>query len=465
MFEEYQMLETFDSFYKNLVKIVLCCIFKLSSHFMAYVEFKIKLIMFKKNILKSGLRLVSKKINGTKAVTVLVLVGAGSRYEHQKIRGISHFLEHMFFKGAERYKNTKEVSSAIDSIGGEFNAFTGKEYAGYYVKVAAENVEVACDVLSDMLLNSKFDQAEIEKERGVILEEYNMYQDTPMYQIGWNFEALVFGDQPLGWDQIGTKELINSVNHEDFVKYNSELYTSDNVVIAMAGNIEDSEAKALAEKYFDMPKSEKAFDFDALDLDLTGSDIYLKEKKTEQAHIAVGFPAYAEGHDDHWVLRALAVILGGNMSSRMFLGVREAKGLAYYIHTSLDNYSDGGAIVTNAGVDLTRIDDAISGIIEQYRLLLEEDVSEEELNRAKAYLKGKTVLNLEDSEEYAHLLAKYELLRGGAKEPEELFKRLDAVSAADIRRVVKDLFKEDKMKLAVIGPYDDEGRFRDLLKF
>jgi len=179
--------------------------------------------MFKKTTLQSGLRVVTKKLDGTKAVTVLILVGAGSRYENQKIRGISHFLEHMFFKGADKYRNTKEVSEAIDSVGGEFNAFTGKEYAGYYVKVAAESIDVACDVLSDMLINSKFAQEEIEKERGVILEEYNMYQDTPMYQIGWNFENLVFGDQPLGWDQIGTKELIKLVMHEDFASYKSKL--------------------------------------------------------------------------------------------------------------------------------------------------------------------------------------------------------------------------------------------------
>jgi hypothetical protein len=167
--------------------------------------------MLKKDVLSSGLRVVSKYLPNTQSVTVLILVGAGSRYEVKEISGISHFLEHMFFKGAEKYKNTKEVSEAIDSVGGDFNAFTGKEYAGYYVKVASANWKIAVDVLSDMLINSKFDPAEIDKERGVILEEYNMYQDTPMYQIGWDFERLMYGDQPLGWDQVGTKEVINSL--------------------------------------------------------------------------------------------------------------------------------------------------------------------------------------------------------------------------------------------------------------
>lgn len=420
--------------------------------------------MFRKTTFQNGLRLVTERLEGTKAVTVLVLVGAGSRYESQEIRGISHFLEHMFFKGAEKFKNTKEVSEAIDSVGGEFNAFTGKEYAGYYVKVASESLEVACDVLADMLINSKFKQEEIEKERGVILEEYNMYQDTPMYQIGWNFENLIFGDQPLGWDQIGTKELIKSVSHKDFVEYKSKLYTPDNTVIAVAGNIDHKVVTEMVGKYFEMESGEKAYNFEALE-DKDGGNIYLKEKKTEQAHIAVGFPGYPESHKDHWALKLLAVILGGNMSSRMFLGVREAKGLSYYIHTSTDNYMDGGVIVTNAGVDLQRIDEAIMGIINEYRIVRDDDVPVAELKKAKSYLKGKMVLNLEDCEEFAHLLAKYELLHGAAKDPEEIMKMIDKVTVDDISRVAKDLFKEGKMKLAVIGPFEDEERFRKLLKF
>ena len=420
--------------------------------------------MFKKTTLDNGLRVVTKKLNGTKAVTVLVLVGAGSRYENQKLRGISHFLEHMFFKGAEKYKNTKEVSEAIDNVGGEFNAFTGKEYAGYYVKVASENASVACDVLSDMLMNAKFVQEEIEKERGVILEEYNMYQDTPMYQIGWKFENLVFGDQPLGWDQIGTKELIGGVMHKDFVEYKKKLYTPDNVVIAVVGNIDNDDAVDMVQKYFELNKSEKAYEFENLK-ELGREKVYLRDKQTEQAHIAVGFPGYSERHEDHWALKLVSVILGGNMSSRMFLGVREAKGLAYYIHTSTDDYIDGGVLVTNAGVDLKRVDEAAKGIIEEYRKLRDDGLDEAELKKAKAYLKGKMVLSLEDSEEYAHLLGKYELLHNLVRSPEEIMKLIDAVKMSDIRRVCEDRIVEESMKLAVIGPFEDKGHFEGLLKF
>jgi predicted Zn-dependent peptidase len=423
--------------------------------------------MLKKDVLSSGLRVVSKYLPNTQSVTVLILVGAGSRYEVKEISGISHFLEHMFFKGAEKYKNTKEVSEAIDSVGGDFNAFTGKEYAGYYVKVASANWKIAVDVLSDMLINSKFDPAEIDKERGVILEEYNMYQDTPMYQIGWDFERLMYGDQPLGWDQVGTKEVINALTQEQFLKYLRELYTPDNTVIAIAGNIDHDQAMAELERSFVFPENrqKKAYDFlpvkDADDL----GKVWLREKKTEQAHVMIGVPGYQEGSEDYYAARLLAVILGGNMSSRMFLSVREAQGLAYYISTSTDEYADTGTFSTSAGVSVDRIDQAIISIIAEYKLAAEGGVTAEELAKAKAYLKGKIVLRLEDSEEYSHLIGKYELLQGKQASLEEVLQKIEAVELDQVNKVAADLLREDKLKLAVIGPYDDKTRFEKLLKF
>ena len=192
-----------------------------------------------KHTLANVLRIILIPNQHTKSVTSLVLGGAGSRYESKDINGISHFLEHMFFKGAKKYKNTKEVSSAIDEVGGEFNAFTGKEYAGYYVRIINEHLDTALDVLSDMLIEATFRPEEIDKERGVILEEYNMYQDTPMYQIGWNFENLLYGNQAMGWDQIGSKKLIKSVTQQQFQQYKSKLYTPDNTVICLSGNFDE----------------------------------------------------------------------------------------------------------------------------------------------------------------------------------------------------------------------------------
>lgn len=421
--------------------------------------------MYKKSTLDNGLRVVTQNLPNTQAVTVLVLVGAGSRYETAEISGLSHFIEHMFFKGAKRYKNTKEVSEAIDNVGGDFNAFTGKEYVGYFVKVAKKHSDIAMDVLSDMLINARFDQEEIDRERGVILEEYNMYQDTPMYQIGWNFEKLIYGDQPMGWDQIGTKETIKSLNRDDFVNYRNKLYTPDNVVVTVAGDVDHDEIVKQIERMFVFDGGNKAFEAPAIEANPDKSYIHVKNKKTEQAHVMLGFPGLKETDEDHYALKLLSIILGGNMSSRMFLSVRERQGLAYYISCSTDDYTDTGTIATNAGVSLDGIDKAITAILGEYKKITEENVPAEELKKAKEYLKGKVILRLEDSEEYAHLLAKYDVLYGKPKTPEEIFSAVDKVTADDVRRVAEQTFKEDKMYLAVIGPYEDQERFAKLLKF
>lgn len=420
--------------------------------------------MFKTETLDNGLRIVTEKLENTGAVTVLVLVGAGSRYEEQEIRGISHFLEHMFFKGAKKYPTAAQVSEAIDSVGGEFNAFTGKEYAGYYVKVALKNKHVAFDVLSDMLVHSKFEQEEIEKERGVILEEYNMYQDTPMYQTGWNFERLMYGDQPLGWDQIGTKELIKSVNHEDFVDYKNKLYTPDNTIIAVAGNVDHSDVVEEVKKYFTFDDGKKAYNFDPIADVKEEKRIMLTEKKTEQAHLVLGVEAYAAEHKDHFALKLLSVILGGNMSSRMFLNIREAKGLSYYIQTSTDDYLDSGLISTRAGVDINRAKEAVECIRDEYLRIASEPVSEKELQKGKDYLKGKIVLNFEDSEEVAHFYAKQFLLYSKMNSLEEVFAEIDKVTVDDISRISKELFQLERMKLVVIGPFSEEEYFMEALR-
>jgi len=420
--------------------------------------------MHKKHTLDSGLRIITENLESTKAVTILVLAGAGSRYETKNINGISHFLEHMFFKGAKKYKNAKEVSETIDMIGGDFNAFTGKEYAGYYVKVASQQIEIAMDVLSDMLLHARFDTEEIEKERGVILEEYNMYQDTPMYQIGWDFENLIFGDQPLGWDQIGTPEFIKSVTQKQFQDYKNNLYTHDNIVLTLAGDISHEKGKDLAEKYFHFDQTKKAYDFEKLKSNKNDKRVYLHEKKTEQAHVIVGTSSHPETHKDHWAEKLLSIVLGGNMSSRMFLSVREAKGLCYYIHTHSDNFMDTGIFSTGAGVKLDRIDDAIVGILEEYSKIRAEKIPGEELQKAKNFMKGKMILQLEDSEQYAHLLGKYELLHNKIISPEEIMGEFDKVTVEDINRVAQEVLKPENMKVGVIGPYDNQERFLKLLQ-
>ncbi len=418
--------------------------------------------MFTVERLASGLPVLTAPTTGTQAVTVLVFAGAGSRYEENNERGISHFLEHMFFKGGAKYKTAAEVSMAIDSVGGDFNAFTGKEYAGYYVKVAADQVELACDVLSDMLLHAKFPQEEIEKERGVIIEEYRMYQDTPMYQAGWDFESLLFGDQALGWDTIGTEEVIRSVNHDDFQKHKDDLYTPDNCVVTFAGNIDPKKALELGDKYFGKLGGKKAKNFEKAK-DVKSEKVMLRTKQTEQAHLVLGVKGISSLDKDHFAQKLLSIILGGSMSSRMFLNIREARGLCYYISTSTDNYLDTGILSTRAGVDQSRLHEAISAIREEYRKVSEDGITEEELTRAKDYLKGKVTLSLEDSEERAHFFGKQQLLYPEVRDIAEYFKKIDAVTKSQIDGIAKRLLAVENLRLVVIGKENDQALLTKLI--
>lgn len=412
--------------------------------------------------LPSGLRIVTEPLPGTEAATVLILAGAGSRYEARTQNGIAHFLEHMFFKGGAKYKTPKDVSETIDAIGGDFNAFTGKEYAGYYVKVAARHIEIAYDVLADMLVSATFPTHEIEKERGVILEEYNMYQDTPMYQIGWDFERLLYGDQPMGWDQLGTPETIRSFQRDDFVNFKASLYQPDNIVIAVAGKCDHAEVVAHVTQLFQFQNGKKASAWTPLADNTPASPVIIQNKKTEQGHLTLGVRGVAAEDPRHYVQRLLAIILGGNMSSRLFLEVREKKGLCYSVRTSTDDYTDSGVVSTYAGVTISKLADAVGAIREEYDKLARDGVTADELVRAKEYLKGKLTLRLEDSEEYAHLLAKQYLLYREKLTPTDIFARIDATTTTDIQSLAKEIFVSKNLRLAVIGPFG--GREAELAK-
>lgn len=419
--------------------------------------------MFTVSPLESGLRVLTAPLDGTAAVTVMVFAGAGSRYEVNAERGISHFLEHMFFKGGKKYKNTKEVSMAIDGVGGDFNAFTGKEYAGYYVKVAAEEIELACDVLSDMLVHAWFPPEEIEKERGVIMEEARMYQDTPMYRAGWDFEELLFGDHPLGWDTIGTEELIKSVTQKDFAKHKKDLYTAGNLVLTFAGKVSVKEGQELAKRYFSpiTGKHQRSF----APFTTYGKDrVSLRTKNTEQAHLVIGVPGVSALHKDHFAQKLLAVILGGNMSSRMFLNIREAKGLCYYIATEVDNYLDAGSISTRAGIDQSRLHEALKMIRHEYLVCAKDGVTKDELVRAKDFLKGKITLSLEDSEERAHFYGKQQLLYPETKDVPEYFAGIDAVTVDQVNALAKQCFKPEELRLVVIGKEEGKAKLEGILK-
>jgi predicted Zn-dependent peptidase len=418
--------------------------------------------MYTLSTLPSGLRVLTAPVEGTSSVTVMVFAGAGSRYEIESERGISHFLEHMFFKGGIRYPTTKDVSAAIDGVGGEFNAFTGKEYAGYYVKVAADEIRLACDVLGDMLLSATFPPEEIEKERGVIMEEERMYQDTPMYRAGWDFEEVLFGDHPLGWDTIGTEKVIMSVQQADFLKHRNELYAPKNLVVTFSGKITQKEAEALAKEYFGKLSGDHERSFIPFK-EFGPKRVFLRTKATEQSHLVIGVPGVSALDKDHYAMKLLAIALGGNMSSRMFLRIREAKGLCYYIATETDSYLDAGALTTRAGVDQSRLHEAIADIVREYNLCAAEGVEEEELIRAKDFLRGKLTLSLEDSEERAHFYGKQELLYPETVDLLEYMKKVDAVTVKQVNDLAKLLLKKEEYRLVVIGKEDNEADIQKLL--
>lgn len=420
--------------------------------------------MFLQKKLSQGPNLVIAPIEGTKAVTVLILVGAGSRYESDPERGIAHFLEHMFFKGGKVYDSPKKVSEEIDRIGGDFNAFTGKEYAGYYVKCAGENVKTAFSVLGDMLMDTKLDINDINKERGVIIEELNMYQDTPMYQIGWDFERLLFGDTPMGRDQIGLKETILAFSEEDFRQYRHDLYTSENTVIVVAGDITEEKAEALTKQYFAFDDRKKSRKTSPAHIE-EKKKVIIREKRTEQAHLIIGFEGVPFGHPEEFAARLLAIILGGNMSSRMFLNIREQKGLCYSISTSTDQYSDVGVLSTHCGVDLQRTEEAISAVAHEYYELAKNGVEEDEVTKAKSFLRGKLTLKMEDSEERASFLGTQAILGAKIRTVDELFAHIESITKSDIDTLAARILKPENCRLAAIGPFAGlEEKFSELIQ-
>lgn len=420
---------------------------------------------YTRKVLKNGLRVITIPMPSFESVTVMVMVGAGSRYEIAKNNGISHFLEHMAFKGTTKRPNAKIIAELIDGIGGEFNAFTSKEVTGYYVKSAANHVELCLDILSDMLNNSKLDAQEIEREKGVILEEINLYEDTPARKIGDVYEGLLYGDTPMGWDIAGRKEVIKAIAREDFVSYMKSLYSADNITVVIAGGIEAENSEKLVEDYFGNMKSFDTLRYEKLHQNQVKPSLSIKEKKTEQVHIAIGFRTVPIDNPEKHALSVLAAILGGGMSSRLFSEVREKRGLAYYVRTSSEHFQDGGNIVSTAGLDPKRVEEGIAVIVKEYSKFANGKalLSEKELSKAKEYLKGHLVLELEDSRLVAAFHAQAELLEKQIETPDELIAKVSKVSRKEVENVAKKFFKEESLNLAIIGNFTDRQKFEKLL--
>jgi predicted Zn-dependent peptidase len=416
---------------------------------------------FERATLSNGTRVITAPMSHAQSVSCFVMFAAGSRYERREESGIAHFAEHMFFKGTERRPTARDIATEIDAIGGEFNAFTGKELTGYYVKCAAETRDVALDVLVDMLRNSRFDADEIEREKGVIVEEMNMYADTPRSYIGNVWERHLYGDQPLGWDIIGTEETVRGATRETFLGYLDRWYRPERTVVGLGGQIGADVLERL-EGLLGTVDPRDTGAADSVVLSENGSPVRIHTKQSDQAHVVVGARSYPHGHPDRYVVQLLSTVLGGGMSSRLFTEVRERRGLAYYVFCGNTSYADAGTLAAQAGVDLTRIDEAIETIVAELRTVVSEPVPAEELEKAHAYAKGRFVLGLESPHATIMFGLRRELLEGQAVEPSEVLAGLDAVSADDLRRVAADILAGG-FRLARIGPFEEPERFEPLL--
>ena len=405
--------------------------------------------------LSNWIKLIINSVPWAKSVTTLILVWAWSRYENQKNRWISHFLEHMFFKWAKKYKAAKEVASKIDETWWEFNAFTWKEYAWYYVKSAWKFVETSFDVLSDMLINPLFPSKEIDKERWVILEEMNMYLDMPKYQIAWEFEELMIWNQPLWWDQLWTREFINSVNQEDFKKYHKALYTPDNTIISLSWDITVEKWEKLAEQYFSGLSWKKSIKWKELDKNNSDEKIRILNKKTEQSHLIVWVKwTNWLDEDSFWKQKLLSVLLWGMMSSRMFLNLREEQWLCYYIWTHIDDYTDFWIFSASAWVDNKRVDLAIKWILDEFKNITKNMPTETELTKARNFLIWKLLLSTEDNEGLAHMYWKQMLLKWKNTSIDEMTSLIEKISIDEIVDYAKEFFRKENFYIAWIWPLE-----------
>jgi predicted Zn-dependent peptidase len=420
--------------------------------------------VFAKTVLPNGLRVLTADMPQAKSVACFVMLAAGSRYETKDTNGIAHFAEHMFFKGTERRPTAREIAAEIDSIGGEFNAFTGKEYTGYYVKCAAEHRDIALDVLVDMLRHSKFEPDEIDREKGVIVEEMNMYQDTPRDFLEGVYDELLYGDQPLGWDIIGTKETVRGATRDTFTDYLGRWYRAHRMVAGIAGAVGDDAVERIDELLGDVGDGTSGLP-EPVAWEQDAPRVKIHTKTSDQAHVRLGVHSYPIDHPDRYALSVLATILGGGMSSRLFSEVRERRGLAYYIYGFNQGYTDTGTLFAQGGVDIARIDEAISTIVAEFGRIASEPVSDDELAKAKSFSRGRLVLSLEDPRGTILFGLRSEVLEGKVREPDEVLAGIDSVTVEDVRRVAQSIIRDEHLNLAVIGPFEDPERFEKPLSF
>jgi predicted Zn-dependent peptidase len=391
------------------------------------------------------------------------MLGVGSRFEDDRIGGVSHFIEHLFFKGTRRRPSAKEIAEAIEGVGGVINASTDKEVTVYWTRVPADRVDLAADVLFDIVSNSQFAPNDVERERMVILEELKMYLDQPQDYVHSLFERIMWPDHPLGRDIIGTVESVSSTSRDDLLDYLQSHYRLPNLVMAISGAVQPDQALQLIESRLTLPEAPNGSgEFVPAPGPLTEPVVLLHRKDTEQAHICLGTRALSYLDPDRYALDLLNTILGEGMSSRLFLEIREKRGLAYDVHSFSSKHSDAGYFAVYMGVDPGKAEEAVNAVMAELRRVASEKVPEAELVKAKEFTKGRLRLGLEGTNSLATWLCQQELLTGKVKTVEEVVQLFEAVTLEELQRVAQRVLSQP-VQLAVIGPFPSDGPFRSAI--
>jgi predicted Zn-dependent peptidase len=423
--------------------------------------------LYEKTTLANGVRVVTGEMTGVRSASLIFYYGVGSRYERPEHAGISHFLEHMLFKGTERRPDPMQISQEIEGVGGILNAATGREGTNYWCKVPSTHFALAYDVLADILRNSVIDTAELDKERSVIVEEIRSVQDAPEDLVHDVIDEVVWGDQGVGRSIAGTEETVGSIDRAAMVDFWRRNYGPDRLVVAAGGDVKHDQVVALTERYFgDLAPPAAPDDYERANVDegQAAPRVRLVERETEQAHLCVAMPALPYSTERRYVQSTIEAILSSGMSSRLFQEIREKRGLVYSVYGYFRPYADVGQGVVYAGTDLERVEETVGAVVEELRKLRDELVPEEEHERTKALRKGRLLMGLEDSRSVAGWIGSQEATYGEIKTPEEVMEKIDAVTRDEVLDLSRELFRSDRLSLALIGPYDDAKPFEERLR-
>ena len=422
------------------------------------------MIDFKQKTLPNGIRLVTCPIKSTEAVTILVLVLTGGRYETADKLGISHFLEHLFFKGTKKYPSAQKLSEALDAMGADFNAYTSEESTGFYVHSSAADFDKSLDILSDMYLNPLLPSSEIEKEKSVIIEEANMRRDIPQLHVQVLAQKQMFPDSPLGLDLIGTPETVKDITKADIANYFKTGYTGASTIIAVCGNPKGQDWEKKISARFKAKEQGLKPEFEMVSTSTVKEQITPEIRKVDQAHLILSAQLFKKTDQRRYQASILRTILGGGMSSRLFREVREKRGLGYYIKTDTDWYADTGLFTVSAGVKTACIEEATRAILGEIKDLQKNGPTKSELKRAKSQLRGQIALSLEGSQELASYLAEETQFEDIIRQPEDILSQIDKVTIDDIKKLTRDVFVSAKIGLAVIAPKVDAVGLTKLIK-